>query len=167
MNHHKEQTTATIDISALIAQIMSSESSRRGPAFQQPAIIRDPNLEGTNMGATMTIHRGSLVSSGEVNESCGVNIYVNNNIQGLNNSIMIGSRLHMGDPGVWLSLKDSKLEKWFTKKENSSAGFLSFGFHVLLILVIVLAFTVMYFIGRGRLLGILCLVAVQLGCGDC
>ncbi|KAI3741999.1 hypothetical protein L1987_59678 [Smallanthus sonchifolius] len=145
MNHHKEQTTATINISALIAQIMSSssESSRRGPggsAFQPSIVIRDPNLEGTNVGAAMIIHRGTGFSSGEMNDSCGVHIYVNNNIQGLNNSIMIGSRLYMGDPGVWLTLKDSKLEKWFSKKSNPSLGF-----YVLLILVIVLAFMVMYF----------------------
>ncbi|KAK1420579.1 hypothetical protein QVD17_22290 [Tagetes erecta] len=144
MNHHKQHTTATINISALIAQIMASESSRRhptGPAFQPSNIIRDPLLEGTNMGATMTVHRGPGLSSGEVNDSCGVNIYVNNNIQGLNNSIMIGSRLYMGDPGVWLTLKDSNLEKWFSKKNN---GF-NLGFYVLMVLVIVLAFMVMYF----------------------
>lgn len=144
MNHHKNQTPATINISALIAQIMASESIRRDPAsaaFQRPNIISNPNLEGTNVGASMIIHRGLGFSSGEVNESCGVNIYVNNNIQGLNNSIMIGSRLNMGDPGVWLTLKDSNLEKWFSKKNNS----LSLGFYVLLILVIVLAFMVMYF----------------------
>lgn len=89
----------------------------------------------------MIMHRGQGLSSGEVNDSCGVNIYVNNNIQGLNNSIMIGSRLYMGDPGVWLTLKDSNLEKWFSKKNNG----LNLGFYVLLIFVIVLAFMVMYF----------------------
>ncbi|KAI3514561.1 hypothetical protein L1887_13072 [Cichorium endivia] len=145
MNHHKEQPAATIDLSALIAQIMSSESSQRdrGGATYRPPYLRNPNLEGTNIGASMIIHRGgSGLSSGEVNDSCGVNIYVNNNIQGLNNSIMIGSRLYMGDPGVWLTLKDSKLERWFSKKTDTS--FLSIGFNVLLILVIVLAFIVMF-----------------------
>ncbi|KAK9055682.1 hypothetical protein SSX86_026767 [Deinandra increscens subsp. villosa] len=144
MNHHKQQTAASVNITALIAQIMASESTRRDP----PNSIRNPNLDGTNVGATMIIHRGgSRFSSGEVNESCGVNIYVNNNVQGLNNSIMIGSRLYMGDPGVWLTLKDLKLDKWFTKKNNGNAGSsLSLGFHMLLILVIVLAFTMMYFL---------------------
>ncbi|KAD3068538.1 hypothetical protein E3N88_36418 [Mikania micrantha] len=81
---------------------MSSESSHQGALFQPPSIIGDPNLEGTNVGAAMIINRhgGSTgFSSGEVNDGCGLNIYVTNNIQGLNNSIMIGSRLNMGDPG--------------------------------------------------------------------
>lgn len=147
MNHHKDQTTTTINLAALISQIMASESRRRhqgGAAFQPPN-IRNPNLEGTNVGATMIIYRGSGLSSGELNDSCGVNIYVNNNIQGLNNSIMIGSRLYMGDPGVWLTLKDSNLERWFSKKYNSNAGWVSLGFFVLFVFVIVLAFTVMFF----------------------
>ncbi|CAI9260633.1 unnamed protein product [Lactuca saligna] len=146
MNHHKEQPEATIDLSAFIAQIMSSESRLRdrGSAAFQPPYLRNPNLEGTNVGALMIIHRGggSGLLSGEVNDSCGVNIYVNNNIQGLNNSIMIGSRLHMGDPGVWLTLKDSKLKRWFSKKTDTMC--LSIGFYVLFVLVIVLAFVVMF-----------------------
>lgn len=145
MNHHKEQTAATINLSVFIAQIMSSESSRRdhgGVAFQPP-YLRNPNLEGTNVGASMIIHRGgSGLLSGEMNDSCGVNIYVNNNIQGLNNSIMIGSRLYMRDPGVWLTLKDSKLERWFSKKTDTSC--FSVGLYVLLVLVILLAFVVMF-----------------------
>ncbi|KAL8191914.1 hypothetical protein R6Q57_028645 [Mikania cordata] len=145
MNHHKDQTAATINISALIAQIMSSESSHQGAPFQPPSIIGDPNLEGTNVGAAMIINRHGG-PTGEVNDGCGLNIYVTNNIQGLNNSIMIGSRLNMGDPGVWLTFKDSNLEKWFSKKTNSNSGSLSLGFHLLLTLVIVLGFMMMYFI---------------------
>ncbi|GJY72669.1 hypothetical protein Tco_0476372 [Tanacetum coccineum] len=147
MKYHKDQTAATINLSALIEQIMSSESISRDPggaAFQSHN-LRNPNLEGTNVGAAMIIHRGAGFSSGEVNDSCGINIYVNNNIQGLNNSIMIGSRLYMGDPGVWLTLKDSKLDRWFSKRNRSNAGCLSLGFYVLVILVIVLAFSVMLF----------------------
>ncbi|KAL4571943.1 hypothetical protein LXL04_018711 [Taraxacum kok-saghyz] len=144
MNHHKEQLPTTIDLSAFIAQIMSESSRRdRGGAALQPPFLINPNLEGTNVGASMVNHRGgSGLLSGEVNDSCGVNIYVNNNIQGLNNSIMIGSRLNMGDPGVWLTLKDSKLERWFSKKTDSNG--LTIGFYVLLVLVIVLSFIVMF-----------------------
>ncbi|KAI3772941.1 hypothetical protein L6452_04137 [Arctium lappa] len=140
MNHHKQQqtppTATTIDLSALL---MSSESNRRA-AFPPPNMIRNPNLEGTNMGATMIIHCGSNDSGG------GVNIYVNNNIQGLNNSIMIGSRLHMGDPGVWFTFKDSKLESWFSKKSSSHGGCLSLGFYALSICVVVVAFVLIFFV---------------------
>nr|GEY48226.1 hypothetical protein CTI12_AA358140 [Tanacetum cinerariifolium] len=67
MKYHKDQTAATINLSALIEQIMSSESIRQDPggaAFQSHN-LRNPNLEGTNVGAAMIIHRGAGFSSGE------------------------------------------------------------------------------------------------------
>ncbi|KAG0491608.1 hypothetical protein HPP92_005006 [Vanilla planifolia] len=37
--------------------------------------------------------------------SCCINIYVDNNIQGVTSSILLGSKVVMGDPGVHLSLR--------------------------------------------------------------
>ncbi|GAA0159959.1 hypothetical protein LIER_38953 [Lithospermum erythrorhizon] len=67
------------------------------------APLQEVKLEGRNHGATMANRR---VCAGESHDCCTVNIYVSNNIQGVNNSIMFGSEVRMGDPGVSLVLKD-------------------------------------------------------------
>lgn len=54
----------------------------------------------------MIIRRNSFGESGDY--LC-INIHVNNNVQGINNSILVGSKVDMGDSGVWLSLKDVKV----------------------------------------------------------
>ncbi|KAK0581043.1 hypothetical protein LWI29_009250 [Acer saccharum] len=63
------------------------------------------NLEGSNTGAAMFI-RG--VASGESRDGYCINIYVNNNIQGVNNSILVGSEVKMRDPGIRLYFGDIK-----------------------------------------------------------
>lgn len=66
-------------------------------------------LEGKNVGASMIARRGGC--SGESHDCCCINIYINNNIQGVNNSILFGSKVKMGDPGVSFSMKDVKLHR--------------------------------------------------------
>ncbi|XP_062203170.1 uncharacterized protein LOC133905421 [Phragmites australis] len=54
----------------------------------------------TSTGATMSVaHRAGPAASG----GCVVNIYVNNNVQGVTNSVLVGSKVVMRDPGarVW------------------------------------------------------------------
>lgn len=67
------------------------------------------NLEGKNTGATFLLQGGT---GGESNDCCCIiNIYINNNIQGANNSILHKSGIKMRDPGVCLFFGDVKLGK--------------------------------------------------------
>ncbi|KAK9201418.1 hypothetical protein WN944_016620 [Citrus x changshan-huyou] len=60
--------------------------------------LRRVNLDGTNVGATMFVRRNA---SGESSpDCCCLNIYINNNVQGVNNSILVGSEVKLRDPGV-------------------------------------------------------------------
>lgn len=69
---------------------MARESSHDCP--------RRVNLDGTNVGATMFVRRNA---SGESSpDCCCLNIYINNNVQGVNNSILVGSEVKLRDPGV-------------------------------------------------------------------
>ncbi|CAH9093813.1 unnamed protein product [Cuscuta europaea] len=53
-------------------------------------------MEGTNIGA-------SMVTSESRYSGC-INIYINNNIQGVNHSILLGSRVDLRDPGIRFSI---------------------------------------------------------------
>lgn len=81
--------------------IMSPER-RYGP-------FKHVKLEGRNVGASMIARRGGC--SGESHDCCCINIYTSNNIQGVSNSILVGSKVKMGDPGVSFSMKDVKFHK--------------------------------------------------------
>ncbi|XAR61041.1 hypothetical protein NMG60_11034621 [Bertholletia excelsa] len=70
------------------------------------------DLEGKCVGAAMTIRHGF---SGELRERCNMNIYINNNTQGVNNSALVGDGIRMRDPGICLSLSNVKLGKTFLK----------------------------------------------------
>lgn len=59
-------------------------------------------LDGNNVGAATIINRSH--TEGESGLHFCINIYVNNNVQGVNNSILLGSKVTMRDPGVHLSL---------------------------------------------------------------
>lgn len=66
-------------------------------------------LKGRNVGAAMVMPGGTR---GESHDCCCINIYINNNIQGVNNSILHGSEVTMRDPGVSLFFGDhGKLDK--------------------------------------------------------
>ncbi|GFZ13486.1 hypothetical protein Acr_23g0018710 [Actinidia rufa] len=98
------------------------------------------NLKGKNVGATMT-QRCS--SSGESLGCYNINIYINNNVQGVNNSVLVGSEVKMGDPGVCFSMRDAKLGKdsqeTNRKRAHSNRGFLGM-FLVVVVAIIFLAF---------------------------
>lgn len=54
--------------------------------------------DGTNVGATMAVRRvPQIVRS---NECICINIHLNNNIQGVTNSVLLGSKVVMRDPGA-------------------------------------------------------------------
>ncbi|KAK2648561.1 hypothetical protein Ddye_016050 [Dipteronia dyeriana] len=75
------------------------------------------NLEGTNTGAAMFIRS---VASGESRDGYCINIYVNNNIQGVNNSILVGSEVKMRDPGIRLYFGDIKFDQTCPESNKSS-----------------------------------------------
>ncbi|RLN30957.1 hypothetical protein C2845_PM05G04720 [Panicum miliaceum] len=59
----------------------------------------------TSTGATMSVaHRAAASGGGHRCCNCGgglcVNIYVNNNVQGVTNSVLLGSKVVMRDPGA-------------------------------------------------------------------
>ncbi|KAA0039894.1 xyloglucan galactosyltransferase KATAMARI1-like protein [Cucumis melo var. makuwa] len=55
-------------------------------------------LEGGNMGASMSVSHGGEC---KLPNCCCINIYVNSNIQGVNNSTLNGGEVKMGSPGVF------------------------------------------------------------------
>ncbi|GFY99532.1 hypothetical protein Acr_13g0009320 [Actinidia rufa] len=98
------------------------------------------NLGGKNVGAAMT---KQCSSSGESLGCYNINIYINNNVQGVNNSVLVGSEVKMRDPGVCFSMRGVKFGKdsqeTNRKRRNSSRGFLGI-LLVLVVAIIVLAF---------------------------
>ncbi|KAL0383670.1 UNVERIFIED_CONTAM: hypothetical protein Scaly_0654300 [Sesamum calycinum] len=94
-------------------------------------------LAGRNVGASMIMGDGE---SSESPGSCSINIYINNDIQGINNSVLIGSQVKMGDPGVSLGMEEVKMDRGFRlvtkKKERDSATW------VLLIAFIILVISI-------------------------
>lgn len=73
-------------------------------------------LGGRNVGASL------VAGGGESPGSCSINIYINNDVQGINNSVLIDSEVTMGDPGISLCLEGLKMDRGFRmvtkKKEN-------------------------------------------------
>uniref|UniRef100_A0A6M2F066 Uncharacterized protein n=1 Tax=Populus davidiana TaxID=266767 RepID=A0A6M2F066_9ROSI len=79
------------------------------------------NLKGRNVGATMFVRHG--VKDIEPQDSYCINIFVNNNVQGVNNSILLGSEVSMRDPGVSIFLEDMKLKsKKKRRNEDDASG---------------------------------------------
>ncbi|KAF5726988.1 hypothetical protein HS088_TW22G00674 [Tripterygium wilfordii] len=100
-------------------------------------------IEGSNIGASMFIRRG--IGAAEPQDNCCINIYINNNVQGVSNSVLVGSEVKMRDPGVSLSFEDVVLdERWLRSKRRSWRDYsfcvmLLFSF-VFLILLLMLLF---------------------------
>lgn len=90
-------------------------------------------LRGTSVGASMVAEGGS-------GESCSINIYINNDIQGINNSVLLGSEVRMGDPGVSLCLEGLKMDRGLrlvtnNKGADSTHFILLFAFLILIVSV--------------------------------
>ncbi|KAM7527348.1 hypothetical protein LguiB_030758 [Lonicera macranthoides] len=121
MKSSKQEETVSDNISRLINRLIMASGFSHG-SFERV------KLKGTNIGAAMINSRGSSGESSEASESCSINIYINNNVQGVNNSVVVGSEVNMGDPGVWLSLKGAKLDRGSVRPKkrinDSGLGFL-------------------------------------------
>ncbi|KAE8660393.1 Detected protein of unknown function [Hibiscus syriacus] len=87
---------------------MSRTSTRTTPEISLGSLNRI-NLEGSNVGATTFIRRGSS-SSGEPPEGCCcINIHTNSNVQGTNSCVLLGSVIRIKNSGVHLYSGDLKL----------------------------------------------------------
>ncbi|KAJ3688899.1 hypothetical protein LUZ61_018063 [Rhynchospora tenuis] len=64
--------------------------------------------DGTNIGASMTVRRVPQLFRS--NECICINIHVNNNIQGVTNSVLLGSKVVMRDPGARVSLNCDEMD---------------------------------------------------------
>ncbi|EOX94306.1 Uncharacterized protein TCM_003895 [Theobroma cacao] len=94
------------------------------------------NLEGSNAGATMFIRRGT---AGEPEGCCCINIYTNSNIQGANNSLLLGSNIKMKNPGVHLYFGDLTLDPGSITRRTAGAT-LEFGSLFLFVFIPVILF---------------------------
>lgn len=108
----QEEETATTDVLKSIDHLMSKLGGNQ--SFERI------NLGGKNVGAAMTVRRGSC---GKSANSCNINIYINNNVQGVNNSLLLGSEVRVGDPGVCLSMRGVEKGKGFAEVNKKRKGF--------------------------------------------
>lgn len=119
----RDEETAATELLKSIYHLMSTRSSNGS--------LKGVRLEGSNEGATMIVRGvGHSCQSGC---SCNINIYINNNIQGVSNSVLVGSEVKMADPGVCFSMGDVKHGK--TNRRRRSLGLGAFFLLFLLALV--------------------------------
>ncbi|KAL3828096.1 hypothetical protein ACJIZ3_016898 [Penstemon smallii] len=74
------------------------------PQFSRGS-FENVRLAGRSVGASM------IAGSGESQGCCSINIYVNNDVQGINNSVLVGSDVKMEGLGVSLSMKELKMDR--------------------------------------------------------
>ncbi|KAF3335258.1 hypothetical protein FCM35_KLT19765 [Carex littledalei] len=114
--------------------------------------------DGTNIGATMAVRRVPQIA--RLNESICINIHLNNNIQGVTNSVLLGSKVVMRDPGARVCLNcgetgDRDEEMRFEKVGHAfrslwgHGGWLWFGL-IFSVSVAVLAFISVQQFGRTK-----------------
>ncbi|KAL6505258.1 hypothetical protein OROGR_025075 [Orobanche gracilis] len=77
------------------------------PKQQETPSSGNVRLSGRNTGASMVVDGGSGESPG----SCSINIYINNDVRGISNSVLFGSEVRTGDCGVRLCLEGLKMSK--------------------------------------------------------
>ncbi|CAA0833410.1 Unknown protein [Striga hermonthica] len=82
--------------------------SQTTPLRTSRGSFENVQLHGTNIGASMVVDNGE-----ESPGSCSINIYVNNDIKGVNNSHLVGSDVKIGESGVRLCLKGLQLDRGF------------------------------------------------------
>lgn len=94
------------------------------------------NMDAKNVGATMKVHHRS--TKGESKDCCCINIYVNNNVQGVTNSVLHDSEVRMRDPGVRLYFEDLMFDKGIPSYHKRLCCWDKFGFF-LCVLILLLA----------------------------
>ncbi|BAT85577.1 hypothetical protein VIGAN_04313900 [Vigna angularis var. angularis] len=96
------------------------------------------NLDGKNVGATMHIHHRS--TKVDPKDCCCINIYVNNNVQGVSNSVLHGSQVRMRDPGVSLYFENLKVDRGTPTSTENFFWHNRFGFCLCITNLLVLMF---------------------------
>ncbi|CAK7349503.1 unnamed protein product [Dovyalis caffra] len=122
---------AVTKLSRSVKSLMAPESSHGS--------FNRVNLEGRNVGAAMSLRHGV---KDEPQDSYCINIFINNNVQGVNNSILLGSEVSMRDPGVSIFLEDVKLKS----KKNGRHKVDASGSKLWFLGMIVLAFILFIFL---------------------
>ncbi|KAJ0113262.1 hypothetical protein Patl1_01688 [Pistacia atlantica] len=90
----------------------------------------------------MFARRGTTAES---QDCCCINIYVNNNVQGVNNSVLLGSEVRMRDPGVCLYFGDIKFDRrWPQQSQSNNSS--NFEFCVIFLLLFISLFLMLSFI---------------------
>ncbi|KAK7245310.1 hypothetical protein RIF29_40149 [Crotalaria pallida] len=106
-------------------------------------------LDGKNVGATMHLHhRSTKCEPGK--DCCCINIYVNNNVQGVSNSVLHDSEVKMRDPGISLYFEGFKVGKGNPtyKKRGCWRDTLGFWLCIFIFLALVLFLSLLLFSTR-------------------
>ncbi|MED6168021.1 hypothetical protein PIB30_008041 [Stylosanthes scabra] len=96
------------------------------------------HLDGKNVGATMRLQHRSKKGEAKEEHCCCINIYVNNNVQGVSNSVLHGSEVKMRDPGVSLYFENFKIDKGNHRNKLALWLFLFVFFALVLLLLLLL-----------------------------
>lgn len=132
------------DLLRIVQQLMTS-SSEDGTHVKFNRV----NLEGSNVGAVMHAPHGDPAE--RQLDRGSVNIYISNNIQGVNNSILLGSEVKMAEPGLGLSFGDIVWERGTLERTETNANAnanpskfpLTFWFNAALVCALVLASSIL------------------------
>ncbi|GAB4830107.1 hypothetical protein Ancab_019749 [Ancistrocladus abbreviatus] len=83
----------------------------------------DVCVDGTSVGSRMTVGQGVGNTREELDlDRHSINIYINNNIQGVTNSILVGSEVKMVESGVGLSFGDVMLDRGSEREGRKRAS---------------------------------------------
>ncbi|KAG9447699.1 hypothetical protein H6P81_013827 [Aristolochia fimbriata] len=75
-------------------------------------------FDGASAGSSMTVDPIDVLDR-KSSRCCCVNIYINSNAQGVNNSLIVGSEVRLRDPGVRLSTPFPLLKKRSRKSRKA------------------------------------------------
>lgn len=110
--------TASLQVADLVFSSFRNQPSVRSDRPTSPAmgVADDCSSERSNRstGATM-----SVAASGSC--CCSINIYVNNNVQGVTNSVLVRSKVAMRDPGARIRLRHPPLPCPTKRKKKTAA----------------------------------------------
>ncbi|GMH30912.1 hypothetical protein Nepgr_032755 [Nepenthes gracilis] len=104
------------------------------PNYDAHATFNHVNVGGSNAGSTMTIDRGGRDTKEPLDlDRCCINIYISNNIQGVTNSVVVGSDVKMVECSVGFSLEGVMSGGGNKKRSNGDAFFTKWGFKGILL----------------------------------
>uniref|UniRef100_A0A7N0T7Q7 Uncharacterized protein n=1 Tax=Kalanchoe fedtschenkoi TaxID=63787 RepID=A0A7N0T7Q7_KALFE len=114
------------------------------PKHSSKCQFRRVTLRGSNVGAAMITRGASPGEPPQDDRHCSINIYVNNNIQGVNGSVLVGSTVELADPGVYLCVGDVEGAAGHARRSRrtrSAGETTGLGFLGMLLLLLLLVFS--------------------------